>query len=79
MKKPGSAAVLWRACKELFCVTRTARESCSRANAKVVVLTIGAIVMNYNSVFSVFSEVMPGLATTRDVHADVCSTIEVLR
>ena len=49
------------------------------ANAKVVVLTIGAIVMNYNSVFSVFSEVMPGLATTRDVHADVCSTIEVLR
>ena len=49
------------------------------ANAKVVVLTIGAIVMNYNSVFSVFSEVMPGLVTTRDVHADVCSTIEVLR
>jgi hypothetical protein len=45
------------------------------ANAKVVVLTFVAIVLNYNSVFSVFSESMPGLATTLDVHADVCSAI----
>jgi len=45
------------------------------ANAKVVVLTFVAIVLNYNSVFSVFSEAMPELATTLDVHADVSSVI----
>jgi AcrR family transcriptional regulator len=45
------------------------------ANAKVVVLTFVAIVLNYNSVFGVFSEVMPGLETTLDVHADVCTAI----
>ena len=45
------------------------------ANAKVVVLTFVAIVVNYNSVFSVFSDVMPGLATTLDVHADVSRAI----
>ena len=45
------------------------------ANAKVVVLTFVAIVLNYNSIFSVFSEVMPGLATTLDVHADVYTAI----
>jgi AcrR family transcriptional regulator len=45
------------------------------ANAKVIVLTFVAIVLNYNSVFSVFSEVMPGLATTLNVHADVCGTL----
>jgi AcrR family transcriptional regulator len=45
------------------------------ANAKVVVLTFVAIVLNYNSVFSVFSEGIPGLATTLDVHADVSSAI----
>ena len=45
------------------------------ANPKVVVLTFVAIVLNYNSVFSVFSEAMPGLATTLDVHADVCRAI----
>jgi AcrR family transcriptional regulator len=41
------------------------------ANAKVIVLTFVAIVLNYNSVFSVFSEDMPGLATTLDAHTDV--------
>lgn len=41
------------------------------ANAKVVVLTFVAIVLNYNSIFGVFSEVAPGLATTLDVHADI--------
>jgi AcrR family transcriptional regulator len=45
------------------------------ANARVVVLTFVAIVLNYNSVFSVFSEAMPELATTLDVHADVSSVI----
>jgi len=40
-------------------------------NAKIVVLTFVAIVLNYNSVFSVFSEVTPELATTLDVHADI--------
>jgi hypothetical protein len=41
------------------------------SNAKVVVLTFVAIALNYNLVFSVFSEVLPGLATTLDAHRDV--------
>jgi len=41
------------------------------ANAKVLVLTFVAIVLNYQSVFRVFSDVMPGLATTLDAHTDV--------
>jgi AcrR family transcriptional regulator len=49
------------------------------ANARVVVLTFVAIVLNYNSVFSVFSEAMPEQATTLDVHADVSSVIGALR
>jgi AcrR family transcriptional regulator len=41
------------------------------SNAKVVVLTFVAIVLNYNSVFRVFSEFTPGLETTLKTHADV--------
>jgi hypothetical protein len=48
------------------------------ANAKVVVLTFVAIVLNYNSVFRVFSEGMPGLAITLDAHADVYGAIAEL-
>lgn len=44
-------------------------------NANVVVLTFVAIVLNYNSIFSVFSEVTPGLATTLDAHIDICRTL----
>jgi AcrR family transcriptional regulator len=43
------------------------------ANSKVVVLTIIAIVLNYNLVFSVFSEVPLGVEATLDVHADILS------
>lgn len=46
-------------------------------NAKVLVLTFVAIVLNYNSVFKVFSEVMPGLDTTLDVHTDICRILEL--
>ena len=45
------------------------------SNAKVVVLTFVAIVLNYNSVFSVFSEITPGLETTLKTHADVSRTL----
>ena len=45
------------------------------ANAKVLVLTFVAIVLNYQSVFRVFSDVMPGLATTLDAHTDVYRTL----
>jgi len=48
------------------------------SNAKIVVLTFVAIVLTYNSVFKVFLEIIPEIATTVDVHADVYRVIAEL-
>ena len=45
------------------------------ANARAVVLTFVAIVLNYQSLFMAFSEDLPGIATTLRAQADVYSAI----
>jgi len=48
------------------------------SNARAVVLTFIAIVLNYRSLFAVFSDDLPGVPATLDMHADVYRTVTAL-
>ena len=45
------------------------------SNARVIVLTFVAIVLNYHSLFTVFSEDLPSIATTLKAHTDVSQVV----